>query len=116
KPDVVSCHNLAGWSVGVWDAVHQQGIPIVQVLHDLYLLCANSNMFRGDSPCTRQCMDCRFLRYRHKEKSTQVSAVVGISRSILTRFIEMGYFQNAAKFVIYNTRQVPSPGPKEKRK
>src|SRR5690554_1771403 len=27
KPDVVSCHNLAGWSVAVWDEVHASGIP-----------------------------------------------------------------------------------------
>src|SRR5690606_22558241 len=46
KPDVVSCHNLAGWSIAVWDEIHQNGVPIVQVLHDMYLLCANSNMFR----------------------------------------------------------------------
>lgn len=116
KPDVVSCHNLAGWSVGVWDEVHQAGIPIVQVLHDLYLLCANSNMFRKDAPCNRQCLDCRMLRYRHRTKSAKVSAVVGISDSILGKFNETGYFPNAQKFVIHNTRSVPPAAPRERRK
>lgn len=115
QPDVVSCHNLAGWSIAVWDEIHQNGVPIVQVLHDLYLLCANSNMYRGDSPCDSQCVDCRLLRWKHPAKSDQISAVVGISRSILDRFTEMGYFNQAKKFVIHNTRSVPAPPPKMKR-
>ncbi|MEX2593381.1 MAG: glycosyltransferase family 4 protein [Anditalea sp.] len=115
KPDVVSCHNLAGWSVGVWDEIHKEGIPIVQVLHDLYLLCANSNMFKGDTPCATQCLSCRLLRLKHPEKSDQVNAVVGISKSILSRFMEMGYFKNAQKFVIHNTRSVPEPPARKKR-
>jgi glycosyltransferase involved in cell wall biosynthesis len=116
KPDVVSCHNLAGWSVGVWDEIQKAGIPIVQVLHDLYLLCANSNMFKGDTPCATPCLSCHLLRLKHPEKSGQVSAVVGISNSILSRFTEMDYFRNAQKFVIHNTRSIPEPPPKSKRK
>lgn len=115
KPDVVSCHNLAGWSVGVWDEIYNRKIPIVQVLHDMYLLCANSNMFKGDLPCNNQCLRCRILRYTHKEKSTKVSAVVGISKSILTKFTDFGYFPNASKYVIHNTRSIPLPPAKKKR-
>src|SRR5690606_37906044 len=106
---------LAGWSVGVWDEVHQAGVPLVQVLHDLYLVCANSNMFRGDLPCEKQCLDCHLLRYRHRDKSAKVNAVVGISKSILSRFTAMGYFPNAENFVIHNTRSVPPAAPRKKR-
>src|SRR5690606_2371457 len=91
KPDVVSCHNLAGWSVAVWDEISRAGIPVIQVLHDMYLACANSNMFKGDHPCDTQCLSCRLLRSQHPEKSDQVSAVVGISQSILNRFTQLGY-------------------------
>ena len=106
KPDIVSCHNLAGWSVAVWDVIHAAGIPIVQVLHDMYLLCANSNMFKSDLPCTTQCFSCHVLRKSHLEKSKQVDAVVGISKNILERFIGHGYFPSAKKFVIHNTRKI----------
>lgn len=116
NPDVVSCHNLAGWSTSVWDEVKKVGIPLVQVLHDMYLLCANSNMFKRDTPCVTQCLDCRLLRLKHPKKSDQVNAVVGISNSILSRFTGMGYFKKAEKFVIHNTRSVPEPPPKRKRK
>ncbi|GGF24742.1 glycosyltransferase family 4 protein [Echinicola rosea] len=110
KPDLVSCHNLAGWSIAVWEEVHAKGIPIVQVLHDLYLLCANSNMFRNDTACKGICMECKLLRLHHQRKSAQVSTVVGISQSILSRFTDEGYFPNAKGHVIYNTRHIPDPG------
>lgn len=116
KPDVVSCHNLAGWSVAVWDEIHESGTPIVQVLHDMYLACANSNMFKGDHPCDTQCLSCRLLRSHHPEKSRQVSAVVGISQSILDRFTGLGYFEEAAKKVIHNTRSISVPATGKIRK
>jgi glycosyltransferase involved in cell wall biosynthesis len=72
-------------------------------------------MFRGDLPCDKQCLDCGLLRYSHKGKSAGISAVVGISKSILNRFTEMGFFQNAQKFVIHNTRSVPPAAPRRRR-
>ncbi|PZX59763.1 glycosyltransferase involved in cell wall biosynthesis [Algoriphagus ratkowskyi] len=116
KPDVVSCHNLAGWSASVWKPIHQAGIPIVQVLHDLYLLCPNSNMFKNEQTCERQCFSCKLLRSNHPDKSKLVTAVVGISNSILERFTSFGYFENASKNIIYNTRSISNPPPKPTRK
>jgi glycosyltransferase involved in cell wall biosynthesis len=115
KPNIVSCHNLAGWSAAVWKPIYQAGIPIVQVLHDLYLLCPNSNMFKNERSCEKQCLSCKFFRSQHAEISDQVSAVVGISKSILGRFVSSGYFKNALKEVIYNTREIPiSPFPEKR--
>ena len=116
KPDIVSCHNLAGWSAEVWKPIFESGTPIVQVLHDLYLLCPNSNMFKNELTCENQCFICKILRSNHAEKSKQVTAVVGISTSILQRFIDFGYFPNASKNIIYNTRTIPNPAPKQLRK
>lgn len=107
RPDVVSCHNLAGWSIAVWDEIHAAGIPIIQVLHDFYLLCPNSNMNKRGTPCETQCVSCRLLRSTHPKTSSNVSAVVGISLSILSRFTSAGYFSNASQQVIYNVRTAP---------
>lgn len=115
NPTIVSCHNLVGWSAAIWKPIHQAGIPIVQVLHDLYLLCPNSNMFKHEKSCETQCFSCKLLRTNHAELSKQVSAVVGISQSILQRFVTFGYFQKAIKQVIYNTRSIPNPPSKELR-
>lgn len=109
QPDIVSCHNIVGWSAAIWKPIYRANIPIVQVLHDLYLLCANSNMFKDGHSCASQCFSCKLLRSTHAEKSKQVSAVVGISNSILQRFTDFGCFQNATKHVIYNTRGIPAP-------
>ncbi len=110
KPDIVSCHNLAGWSAAVWKSISGFGIPVVQVLHDLYLMCANSNMYKDGHPCTSQCFSCKVLRLGHPTKSAQVDAVVGISKSILDTFIEAGYFSNAHSSIIHNTRNIPNLG------
>lgn len=110
RPDVLSCHNLAGWSIAVWEAAKVQGIPVVQVLHDLYLLCANSDMFKGDEPCKGRCPSCRLLRFSHAGKSRQLDAVVGISHTVLKRFERFGYFEGVQKEVIYNARFIADKG------
>ncbi len=116
KPDVASCHNLAGWSIAVWDELDAFGIPIIQVLHDFYLLCPNSNMNKAGIPCGEQCMSCHLLRYNHAKESSKVNAVVGISQSILRRFTSAAYFSQAAQHVIYNVRSAPGPQPPRIRK
>ncbi len=107
RPDIVSCHNLVGWSAAAWDEIHAVGIPIVQVLHDFYLLCPNSNMNKAGTPCEKQCLSCQILRSGHSSASSKVASVVGISQSILGRFTNYGYFPKAKKQVIYNFRKVP---------
>src|SRR2546428_2733783 len=110
KPDVVICHNLTGWSIAVWDEIIEAGIPIVQVLHDLYLLCPGSNMFKNGNACAAQCTNCKILRKSHAINSDKVSAVVGVSSYILDRFERFGYFKNAQKYVIHNAREIPDTG------
>ncbi|WP_353183346.1 glycosyltransferase family 4 protein [Parapedobacter lycopersici] len=115
QPDVVSCHNLVGWSVAVWDEIARANIPFVQVLHDMYLLCANSNMYKEEGACHGQCFRCRVLRTGHERRSLQASAVVGISRNILDRFRGVGYFAGVPHHVIYNARRIPAVSGARKR-
>ncbi|MEC3881230.1 glycosyltransferase family 4 protein [Parapedobacter sp. 10938] len=111
QPTVVSCHNLVGWSIAVWDEVHRAGIPIVQVLHDMYLLSPNSTLFKQGYTHARQDTISRLLRRRHRWASARLSAVVGISRSIMDRFTEYGYFENVPCYVVHNARDIPAAGP-----
>jgi len=104
SPDVISVHNMQGFSVAIWDILKSLKIPFVQVLHDQYLLCP-ANMFRNQQLCTEQCTQCKILRFPHKIKSKNVN-VVGISNFILNKFLNYGYFNNAKiKKVIYNSRK-----------
>jgi glycosyltransferase involved in cell wall biosynthesis len=109
KPDVVICHNLTGFSIAVWDEVKAAKLPIVQVLHDLYLMCPNSNMFKEGMSCDKQCLTCQLMRRKHLKKSQYIDAVVGVSAYILSRLKENGYFKNVPSYIIHNAREIPEP-------
>lgn len=106
RPDIVWCHNLAGWSVSIWDALQERGIPALQVLHDQYFLCANSNMYRGGSNCTSPCLSCRILRSGHRGASRKVAGVVGVSRFVLDRVLSGPRFEGVPiREVLYNVKE-----------
>ena len=106
RPDVVSVHNLPGWSAAAWQITAREGIPMVQVLHDSYAICQKSSMYReGHGNCANQCAGCRLLRLPHRALSRKVSAVVGVSRYILDRHLREGYFAGVPiQRVIHNAR------------
>jgi glycosyltransferase involved in cell wall biosynthesis len=107
KPDLVNSHNLAGFSVSAFSAIHKTGTPIIHVLHDLYHLCPNSNMFRNGKSCESQCGQCRLFRLPHTKASMHVDAVVGVSRYILQNHLDHGLFTNAPmKTAIHNAREI----------
>lgn len=107
-PDIAIVNNLSGWSSAVWPALAGIGVPILQVLHDMYNLCPNSNMFVRGRVCTRQCLRCKCFRFTNKRLSQHVSGVVGVSRFILNAHLEMGYFSRArVKAPIHNARAIP---------
>jgi glycosyltransferase involved in cell wall biosynthesis len=110
RPDVVCCHNLAGWSSAAWGAIKQVGVPVIQVLHDLYNLCPNSNMFRDRRACPRRCGRCKAFRLPHRRLSEDVDAVVGVSRFVLERHLKYGLFGKARiRRSIHNARNLRAP-------
>lgn len=116
QPDVVICNNLTGWSVSAWDEISAAGVPIVQVVHDLYLLCPKDTMFSKGRSCSRQCRICSAFRQHHGAASAQVAAVIGVSRFILDRVSEGGYFSRASRHVVHNSTTAgdnPSPAPRQ---
>lgn len=110
QPDVVACHNLVGWSIAVWDTVRKAGIPVVQVLHDYYLLSPDSTMYKSRIDYVHQSRLAKFLRWGYARRSGQVAAVVGISHSVLRRFEAFGYFRGVRQYVIHNARAIPETG------
>ena len=105
--DLVVCHNLSGWSVSAWDEIAKAGRPIVQVLHDMYLLCPGSNMFKNNTSCGKRCTLCKHLRQGHAERSAQVNAVVGVSEYVLAKLLQGQFFRKASHQVIYNASPKP---------
>lgn len=111
KPDVVQFHNLSGLTKSVWDVPASMGLPSIQVVHDLYLLCPTSSMYARGRACETQCTSCRLFRRGFAEASRSVNAVVGVSRFVVDRVVREGYFPRATKRHIYNAQHVPDPAP-----
>jgi glycosyltransferase involved in cell wall biosynthesis len=111
RPDVVSTHNLPGWSAAAWATIANLEIPSVHVLHDMYLICAKATMHKTGGNCAGQCGSCRLLRLPHRGASNRLSAVIGVSRFILDRHLDEGYFGNVPiQRVINNARDAKTLG------
>ena len=108
-PDVVSTHNLTGFSSAVWDVARARGLRIVHTLHDYHLICPRSTMFRNGHNCLEQCLACAVLSRPKLRASAAVDAVIGVSRFVLDAHRERGYFARAAARVIYNARPWDPP-------
>jgi len=111
RPDLVVCNNLTGWSVSAWDEISAAGLPIIQVLHDLYLLCPKDTMFSKGRSCERQCGTCSVFRQHHAAASAQVAAVIGVSRFVLNRVTGHGYFGQASRHVVHNSTTLSASAP-----
>lgn len=107
NPNIVHTHNLAGLSVSVWKAALNKSIPIVHTLRDHHLLCCKSSMFKKGRNCRRQCLTCRIYSLPKKRLSASLQAVVGVSRYILDRHIDAGYFGGVSL-----KRVIPNAVPK----
>lgn len=105
-PDIVICHNLSGFSISVLDAIKEFHLPIIQILHDQYFICAKSTAFRNGNLCKKQCLRCHLMRLLHSKKSNNVDAVVGVSKFVLEKLTKMGYFQNSIQKVIHNASYI----------
>ena len=109
QPDVVNTHNIVGFSASIWPVIRKHGIPIVQVLHDQYALCPNSNMFKGGERCEKQCTKCKIFRLPHKTLSNNVDCIVGVSDFVLKHHLYNGLFSQAkVKTAIINAKSFKS--------
>ena len=68
KPDIVHIGNVSGSTLAPYLACRSLGVPVVNVLHDLWLLCANNMLYRSDgtscNPAEKRayCQQC-YRRY-----------------------------------------------------
>jgi glycosyltransferase involved in cell wall biosynthesis len=100
KPDIVSTSNLACLSVGIWRMSNQAGVPIVHTARDYYLMCPSSKMLSHNKSCERQCGLCAVYTGPKRTESQRVDAVIGVSRFVLQKHIDSGYFASATTGVI----------------
>lgn len=106
KSTIVFAHNISGWSISIFSEIQNFKIPVIQVLHDQYFICPNSNMFKGDHACLSQCKSCFLMRLPHRKLTKKVSAVVGVSSFVVEGLVQAGYFSGVPKYVINNAREI----------
>lgn len=104
--DVAICNNIAGWSVSIWGVLHMFNIPIVQVVHDYYFLCSNSNMLKNGQVCRKQCGLCRVLKSIIPIEAVKVDALIGVSKTVLSKIEKFSLFENATHYVVYNAKNI----------
>lgn len=95
KPDIIHSQNLCGISTFVWSLAARKKIPIVHTLRDYYLMCPKQSMTKNGKSCNSQCRLCYIYSLPKQKLSSKVNAVVGISRFILNKHLDNGYFKNS---------------------
>ncbi|MBN3804181.1 glycosyltransferase family 4 protein [Paraburkholderia sp. Ac-20336] len=109
--DVLCTNNLKGMGPAIWLAAWCLRIPVVHVLHDYWLICPTSTMFRNGRACEQACKGCRSVSAPKAWFSRLVGHVVGVSEFVLERHRRQNFFGAAQPCVIHNARQPFSAVP-----
>jgi len=107
RPHLVHIHNVSGASLAPYVACRVQGVPVVNTLHDLWLLCPNNMLYRRDgSFCDpaqnprgcRQCFreydfwaDIPFRRTIFAALTSNVRFFISPSRALMRLHVAAGY-------------------------
>lgn len=133
NPDVVHIHNTFMMiSPSIYSACRDQGVPVVQTLHNFRLLCPAATFFRDGKVC-EECVDDGLWRsvshgcYRDSRSATAaVALMLAVHRKLDTwnelvdRFIALSDFSRdkfvasgfpAEKIVVKPNFVAPDPGP-----
>jgi glycosyltransferase involved in cell wall biosynthesis len=98
RPDVVNCHNLLGFSASAWAAAASLRLPIVQTIHDYYIACPRSTMWRPQrGNCGTPCLECRVFSKPRRALSRLPDAVTCVSHRVFDRLSAAGAFRGATR-------------------
>jgi glycosyltransferase involved in cell wall biosynthesis len=100
SPDIVLLHNITAIGLNIWRTIAKAGIPCVQVVHDLALVCMNMSQFRGGAACEGLCTACkaykrtRFSMIGNKDRFSFVAPSQGILDAI-GRYVDLSPWPSA---------------------
>jgi glycosyltransferase involved in cell wall biosynthesis len=107
KPDIVHINNVSGSTLAPYVACRMMNVPVVNTLHDLWLLCPNNMLYRRDGAfCDpaqnrRDCRDC-YRRYDFWGNvpyrrtvfailTSNVKTFISPSQAVIDRHVEAGF-------------------------
>jgi len=136
KPDVVHVHNtFAMVSPSVYEACHQEDVPVVQTLHNYSMLCPAATFYRNGKVC-HDCVTDGLLSsvqhacYRdsrlmtgaialmvatHRARQTWnqlIDAYIALSRFVKEKFVQSGFPAN--KLHVKPNFVAPDPGERRR--
>jgi glycosyltransferase involved in cell wall biosynthesis len=105
KPDVIHT-NVVHPTEDVLKGLSSLGVPVVHTLRIYHLMC-NERMYFQEVDCRVQCAACAKRFKPNIEVSNKVAAVVGISRYVLQRHLDAGYFPDVRRrYVVGNSYDI----------
>lgn len=129
QPDIVHIANVSGSSLAPFLACRKLGIPVVNTLHDLWLLCANNMLYRangefcdlrksknGCSQCLRKYDYWGSIPWRRKifaALTSNVNAFVSPSQALIDRHVEYGYERSRFRLIRYGIEVSAVHKPKD---
>ena len=109
RPDVVNSHNVCGFSLAAWREVKHRRVRLVHTMHDCYLLCSRSVLFRNGKNCNTRCLDCQVLTFNRRDLSRLPDSLVSVSQYTLQEHVTRHYFEGVPVTVIYNVHETIAP-------
>ena len=120
RPDIVHVSNVSGSSLAPFLACRKLRIPVVNTLHDLWLLCANNMLYRGNGEfcnpvnprhgcgqCLRKYDFWGSIPMRRKLFSALTATVdtfISPSQALIDRHIECGYERSRFRLIRYGIK------------
>jgi glycosyltransferase involved in cell wall biosynthesis len=128
QPNLVHIHNASGASLAPYLACRRAGAPVVNTLHDLWLLCPNNMRYREDgSFCDPRCFPngcgrC-FRRYQYWAPVPQrrrlfqwltrhVKLFISPSQALIDRHVEAGYARKRFRLAPYGFHEPEAIAPR----
>lgn len=102
QPDIMVTSTLENFGADAWVAAHRSGVPMVHILRNYNIMCANMAMYKNGKNCARACVLCNCLSIGKRRASQYVNGVIGLSSHILNAHLNNGYFKNASRAVVPN--------------
>lgn len=117
KPDLVHIHNVAGSTLAAYVACRVMKVPVVNTLHDLWLLCPNGFLYRCDgsscvpTPNAAACKMC-FRRYDFwgnvpyrraifAALTSNVRVFISPSQALINLHLQAGYAAHRFRLIPY---------------
>jgi glycosyltransferase involved in cell wall biosynthesis len=100
RPELLITSTIENFGAEGWMAAHEVGIPSIHILRSYYPFCFRGNAVHRQQNCSGQCTQCNLLSIGRRHASQFATGAIGVSRYILNRHLQYGFFTHAATAVI----------------